>query len=315
MRAINLRSIDLNLLPVLNVLLEEKSVTVASRRVHLSQSATSSALRRLRETFNDPILVRRGQHMVASQRAMLIQAELKEALEKLSGVVGTMRYAETPEENINVRLSAPEHVSMTMSSTIRRLLDSGEHHLNINLLPFSRRTILEQLEDGSVDIAIGAFGRLRPNIRRQCLYHESPVMVMRAGHPAWEGRTDDFMSIEDFTKYPHLQVTAGEILEDAWISRMLSARSVARQVTAVLANVSLVPQVLNNTDLLCVGTRRGLEYTPQAKGELVWLRLPPSLDISDYDIEMIWHDRTNEDPDLEWVREQIVAGGEYVDVV
>ncbi len=313
MRAINLRNIDLNLLPVLNVLLEEKSVTVASRRVHLSQSATSSALRRLRETFNDPILVRRGQHMVASQKALLIQAELKEALEKLSDVIGTIRYAETPEENLDVRLSAPEHVSMTMSSTIRRLLGNKDHHLNVNLLPYVRRSILQQVEDGTVDIAIGAYGHLKPGIHRQRLYHESPIMVMRAGHPAIATSINGVMSIDDFTKYPHLQVTAGEILEDAWISRMLSARSVSRQVTAVLANVSLVPEVLRNTDMLCVGTQRSLEFTSHVPGELVALKLPVCLDICDYNIEMIWHDRTDSDPDLAWVRRQISAGGDYID--
>ena len=313
MRPVNLRSIDLNLLPVLTALLEEKSVTVASRRVFLSQSATSSALRRLRETFNDPILVRRGQQMVASQKAMLIQAELKEALNKLGDVIGTMRYAEAPEENFEVRMSAPEHVSMTMSATIRRLLDNGEHHLNVNLLPFVRRTIVDSVEDGSVDIAIGAFGRLKSNIHRQRLYHESPIVVMRKDHPALANSVDGMISMADFTGYPYLQVTAGEIVEEAWISRMLSARSITRQVTAVLNNISLVPEVLRNTDLLCVGTRRGLEYTPHAAEELVALSLPSSLNIGDYDIEMIWHDSTHEDIDLIWVREQLATGGAYID--
>ena len=312
MRPINLRSIDLNLLPVLNVLLEERSVTVASRRVFLSQSATSSALRRLRETFNDPILVRRGQQMVASQKTMLVQAELKEALEKLANVIATLRYSDAPEENLDVRLSAPELVSMTMSSTIRRLLDGNSHRFNINLMPFARRSVFDQLEDGSIDIALGAFGRLKPNLRRQRLYHEAPIMVMRADHPALANSVDGTMTVEDFSRFAHLQVTAGEILEDAWISRMLSARSITRQVTAVLANVSLVPDVLRNTDLLCVGTRRGLEHTPSAD-QLTSLKLPASFGISDYDIEMIWHERTHDDVDLAWVRAQLALGGDRID--
>lgn len=309
MKPVNLRNFDLNLLPILGALLEEKSVTAASRRVHLSQSATSSALRRLRECFNDPILLRRGQHMVASQKALLIHAELAEALDKLGSVLGTMRYGSGAEPYLDVNICAPEYVSMSMTQTIRNLLGSHEKHLNINILPLLRKTIFDRMEDGTVDIAIGAFGRLKPNFHRQPVYKESIIVVMRHDHPAIAASRDGTISLADFTSYPHVQVTAGEILEDAWISRKLNSHSVVRQVNAVLPTVSLLSDVLLNTDLLCVGTVRGLESMPEGeKSKLGFLKMPDSLDIELYDIEMIWHEQTHRDPDLAWVREQIVSG-------
>lgn len=69
MREVDIASIDLNLLVVLQALLIEKNVTRASRRVHLSQPATSRALARLRELFDDELLVRVGQRMQLTARA------------------------------------------------------------------------------------------------------------------------------------------------------------------------------------------------------------------------------------------------------
>lgn len=311
MKTINLRVIDLNLLPILNILLEEKSVTLASRRVHLSQSATSSALRRLRETFNDPILVRRGQQMVASPKALLIQKELNEALAGITGVVTALRSGDVLEESLHYTISGPEYVTMTLSDTIRQLL-AGKRQTNVNLEPFVRKTIFDHLERGLVDIALGAFGRLRQQFHRQKLYHEHPIMVMRKDHPALDRHRDGIMNIEDFVRYPHLQVTAGEILEDAWITRLLSAHQIERQVTAVLSNISTAPDVLRHTDLLCLGTRRALDSLLGYPEHLAFLDMPAELDIYDYDIEMVWHERSHDDPDFIALREKIHASSAHL---
>lgn len=311
MKTINLRVIDLNLLPILNILLEEKSVTLASRRVHLSQSATSSALRRLRETFNDPILVRRGQQMVASPKALLIQKELNEALAGITDVVTALRSGDILEESLHYTISGPEYVTMTLSDTIRQLL-AGTRQTNVNLEPFVRKTIFDHLERGLVDIALGAFGRLKPQFHRQKLYHEHPIMVMRKGHPALDRHRDGSMDVEDFVRYPHLQVTAGEILEDAWITKLLSAHQIERQVTAVLSNISMAPDVLRHTDLLCVGTRRTLYSLPGYPEHLAFLDMPPELDVHDYDIAMVWHERSHDDPDFIALREQILASSAHL---
>src|SRR5688500_11711741 len=56
-KPMDLRGFDLNLLVALGAVLRERSVTNAGRRVHLSQSAMSGALARLRHAFNDELLV------------------------------------------------------------------------------------------------------------------------------------------------------------------------------------------------------------------------------------------------------------------
>src|SRR5580698_4783113 len=70
---------DLNLLVTLDVLLAEGSVARAARRLRLSPSAMSRALTRLRETTGDPLLVRAGQGLVPTPRAV----ELRERVSQL----------------------------------------------------------------------------------------------------------------------------------------------------------------------------------------------------------------------------------------
>ena len=310
MRSHNLRNIDLNLLPILDMLLDEKSVTLASRRIHLSQSATSSALRRLRETFNDPILVRRGQSMVASPKALLIHAALKDSLLALSEVVSTMRSKEDEDQNIEISICAPEYVTMTLTTAFRRIL--RHTGTSVNIVPFSRKNAVDQLERGDVDIVLGAFGRINSNVKRANLYNELLTVVMREGHPALEQGDGKTITMEQFIAHPHLLVAAGDVLEEAWISRALNAKSVVRKINAVLPSVSLVPDVLRNSDLLCVGTERAVENLPYDKRGLTYLRLPMELQLSEFDIEILWHERSDDNETLRDIRTSIIEAGRAI---
>jgi len=79
--------LDLNLLRLLDALLAERSVSRAAARVGLSQSAASHALRRLREHFDDPLLVRTAQGMTLTQRADRMREALHQALADLARAV------------------------------------------------------------------------------------------------------------------------------------------------------------------------------------------------------------------------------------
>ena len=76
----SMRNIDLNLLVFLDVLLKERNVTRASESLGISQPAMSNGLRRLRELFSDPLLVRTSDGMKPTERAELLQPMIREVL-------------------------------------------------------------------------------------------------------------------------------------------------------------------------------------------------------------------------------------------
>ena len=77
----NLASLNLNALVALDALLTECNVTRAAKRVRITQPAMSQTLARLRELFDDPLLVRKGRGMVRTPRADAMVAPLSEALQ------------------------------------------------------------------------------------------------------------------------------------------------------------------------------------------------------------------------------------------
>jgi LysR family transcriptional regulator, nod-box dependent transcriptional activator len=86
--AVNLASVDLNLLVLLDALVDEVSVTRAAERVGLSQPAMSHALRRIRKLFDDEILVRHGARSALTPRAERLRVPLREVLHRTAGLLG-----------------------------------------------------------------------------------------------------------------------------------------------------------------------------------------------------------------------------------
>lgn len=107
MRKVNLRSVDLNLLVILEALLEEQQVTKAAERLHMSQPAVSRALQRLRETFADPLLVRSREGHDLTARAQQLQEELKTTLQRISQMIEAPRF-EPATATQTVRFAGPD---------------------------------------------------------------------------------------------------------------------------------------------------------------------------------------------------------------
>ncbi len=83
----NISKVDLNLLVYLDVLLRERNVTQAAHQLNLSQPAMSNGLRRLRDLFNDPLLVRTRDGMTPTERALELEPIVREALSSIDRLV------------------------------------------------------------------------------------------------------------------------------------------------------------------------------------------------------------------------------------
>lgn len=307
MRPLNLRAFDLNLLPILDALLDERSVSLAAERVNLSQSATSSALLRLREMFNDPIVIREGQRMVPSMRALLIREQLKTGLGTITDVIAQLRNEEKEAHHRLVSLCAPEHVQLTLVNAIQSIMLGGARNMDFKILTLDQREMISYLDQCKTDIAMGSFGSLPDTLHRKKLYKETMVAVMKRGHPALENVVDQRISMEDFTKFPHLVVTNSADISETQLSKWLASKSVKRNVTAVVEHISMITNILRNTEFICLGTERSFSATPESDRYLTYTKLPQKLATDSYLVEMVWHDRTENDASLREVRDAIHA--------
>ena len=111
MRPEQLSEVDLNLLVVLDVLLQERSVTRAAHRLHLTPSAVSHALNRLRELFDDELLIRDGRRMSPTVRARELGESLPRALSQLAQTLTAPKPFIPATSNRTFRLAAPDFIA------------------------------------------------------------------------------------------------------------------------------------------------------------------------------------------------------------
>jgi DNA-binding transcriptional LysR family regulator len=305
MKPPNLRAFDLNLLPILDALLDEKSVSLAAERINLSQSATSSALLRLREMFNDPIVIREGQRMMPSMRSLLVRDQLKAGLATIAEVIALLRHDEESSHR-HVSLSAPEHIQLTLAGVIQGIIGDA-NGIDVQVLTRDQRDMISLLEQCGTDIAIGSFGSLEDTLHRRKLYKETTVAVLRKNHPALENVVDGRMVLADLARYPHLVVSNSLDISETHLAKWLASKSVRRKVAAVVQHISMVTEMLRNTDSICLGTERSFRVTPDSAKHLTYAKLPEQFVPDSYLVEMVWHDRADQDPVMRTVRSAIHA--------
>lgn len=275
----NLRSIDLNLLVVLQVLLEEQHVTRASRSLSLTQSATSNALDRCRHLFNDPLLERVGGEMRLTAKAQALREPLAAALASISGVVEARAVA-LAEIRQTVRLVMADQPGVTALTGLLKILGATAPHVDLVLLPWrSSSDALTRLESGDVDLAISIFPELSEKFRSVNLEKQHYVVAMRADHPAAKK-----FDLNEWLNWPHI-VVSGEGSSRGSLEEVLGARGLTRRVAAVVPNFMMVEPLLIASDLIAM--------TPQSclssNGSLI--KFEPPLPVADFNIHLAWHAR------------------------
>src|SRR5687768_17034793 len=127
----DLASLDLNLLTVLEALLLERHVTRAAARVHMSQPAVSRALSRLREIFDDPLLVRVGQRMLPTAKAEQLLPSLHRVLREVRDLVSPSGAFEPARATGVVRLAAPDIIAFMLGPLLLRRLKRDAPNLDL----------------------------------------------------------------------------------------------------------------------------------------------------------------------------------------
>ena len=282
----NLRSVDLNLLAVLDALLDEAHVTRAAARLGLSQPATSSALDRLRHLFGDKLLERGGRGgMRLTPKAEALRPPLKAALAS----VRSMLHAPTPDlaaVRRTVRLVVSDIPALTLVAALHGRLSRTAPGITLAILPWrSSADAVAQLARGEAELVASVLPQLPPAFRQVALFEERYVVLMRSGHPAADG-----FSLHRWLSYAHIVVSArGEAATP--LDAELAARGLARRVGAVVPSFLMVPALLQETDLLALYPSRGIP--PRAAAQL--LALPPPIPVEGFRLALAWHARSDED--------------------
>ena len=295
--------IDLNLLPALDALLTERSVTGAARRLGLSVSAMSRTLTRLREATGDRLLLQAGRTLVLTPHAMQLSQRLptlaREAQAALSPADHPLDTA-TLEQCFTVR--AGEGFIDLLAAPLLARIRGAAPRVQLRFAP-KPDWDARPLREGAIDLEIGTVRTTAPELRTRLLFRDRYVGVCRSDHPILGD-----VSAERYAACGHVVTSrAGEM--DNPVDAALEAQGLLRQVVMVVPAYTHAMQIARQSDLLAVIPHSclGNAFTPDpiAANGLRHFELP--VPTPAFNVSAIWHPRLDQDPSHRWFRAEVQA--------
>ncbi|MFC7518546.1 LysR family transcriptional regulator [Herbaspirillum sp. GCM10030257] len=293
----NLRKLDLNLLVTLDVLLAERSVTRAARRLNYSQPSVSVHLAKLREIFGDPLLLPSPRGMQPTARAEELLQPLREALELLERAVTPASPFNPAESDRTWRVAASDSSASTILLPAMAAIRAAAPATRLAVFDLFPSHIAKQAEQGEVDLAFHTGEGSPPGLRRRTLFAERYVLAGRIGHPHLRPK----LTLAQFCELEHVIVSPDRggfygVTDDA-----LAKAGLTRKVVLSVPHFLLMMSVLASTDLVAMLPSRLVGNTKTLQ------IIEPPVDVPRYEMVMLWHERSHRDPAHEWLRETIAT--------
>ncbi len=292
----NLRSLDLNLLVILDALLDEAHVSRAADRLNLTQPAVSNALQRCRVLFNDQLLERGRGTMRRTPKAEALRAPLKTLL---AGVLDLVDPPEVPLASLQqtIRICMADYPAIFVIRPLLKALAHTAPGINIIVQPWQGAVAArEALVTGESDLALSVFPEADDELQCKLLLEEDYIIAMRQDHPAAKA-----FSLESWLDYPHVLVS-GRGDNSSPVDSVLVQRGLKRRVSVVVPNFGMVPELLASTDMIAMLPSRCM---PEDMSALV--AFTPPIPIAGFPLHIAWHRRRQEDRGLQHVISLLVA--------
>lgn len=294
--------LDLNLLVALNALLTERNTSRAGERIHLSQPAMSNALARLREYFEDDLLVQQGRQFILTPRAESLVEPVREVLMSIESTIATKPVFEpsTASKVFSVVLS-DFTMTVFVPELVRHLYAAAPGvRLDLRML---NDTPLAQLEDSGADLLIIPSQYVSDEHPSSPLFRESYLCV------TWEGNqyVKDELTFENYLVCGHVvaQYAAG-FKAPAFDSWFLDRFGVKRRVEITAPSLAALPSLVVGTDRIATVHRRLAERARAFLPIKIW---EAPLEIPILEQTMQWHRHRSNDPGLKWLRDQAILVG------
>jgi DNA-binding transcriptional LysR family regulator len=293
---INIKTFDLNLLRVLDVLLEEAQVSAAARRLNLSQPATSAALARLRASLGDPLLVRSRNRMMRTALAEALRPRVRKVLAEVYETLSASRDFVLADSGRTFRIAANDYSEIAIVGPLLAHLKHKAPNLRLEILPFEE-DFDRKLAEGDYDLAIRDEWAMRSWRHRERMFTETLVCIARRDHP----RLSVKPSLDEFLAEGHVLISpAGTTpgIVDAALERI----NRRRRIMVTLPHFLAAPAIVAHTDHVMTIASRAAKFWADAHALRIFA---PPLALRGFDLAMAWHPGVESDPAVSWLRAQL----------
>ena len=290
--------IDGGLLLTLDALLKELNVTHAAARLSITQPALSARLTRLRHLFGDQLLIpaASGRGMVPTPHAVALQPALAKLIERLGEFSNVAKVFDPATSQRVFRIAATDNPAAILAPDLVAFLKVKSPHIRIAFVLPDKTRIAAHLEQGDIDLFIGAAEDVAGGLIGRTLFDDKFVTAQRKDHPRGTRPFD----LDEFCSLDHLLISTKGGHFAGMIDEALAVLGRERRVSVSIQSYALAPLVLMSNDCICTLPRRFLQRFTTSLD-----LFEPPLDLAKFQMAAFWHPRMSEDPAHGWLREQV----------
>lgn len=293
----NWKGIDLNLLVSFQALYQTQSVSLAAERCHVSQSAMSHTLQRMRTQFDDPLFERVGIKMVATPRANEIAPVVDQLLQTIHRDLLAKPKFEPAEYKGVWRIGLTDYAEQLFAAPLYDQIKRYSPNAQVSFINVNRSNYQALTESEEIDVIVGSIANLDNQFLKKNLYSEQhlclfdPQMV-NLKHP---------VELEEFSRVEHALVSPDGRLETQ-VDKLLAKKGFARRVGVASRNFLTIRRLLIGRKLLCIVPKR---FAQSEMDNHDLKALPAPIEVPDFDIDLVYRKAFRADEKNLWLRELV----------
>ena len=307
----NIAKVDLNLLVYLDVLLREGSVTKAANQLSITQPAMSNGLKRLRDLFKDPLLVRTSDGMTPTKRALELQPVIRDVLSKLESSIQPETDFSPATSKRTFRIMASDYAESTLILEVIRQLGKIAPNITLDVITPSDVTF-HDVEQGRVDMAINRFEELPLSFHQKVVWYDTFSCVINSKHPIKEQ-----FNLDNYLSCKHIWVSKtgfgvgvgidpNEVQKLGWVDAELTKIGKNRNIRVFTRHYHVALQLAKAQHLIATLPSKAANLF---KDDLDVEILPPPFDIPPIALKMAWSALLQHDAGHIWLRRLIADIG------
>ncbi|WP_218312898.1 LysR family transcriptional regulator [Alteromonas antoniana] len=303
----NIAKVDLNLLVYLDVLLREGSVTKAANQLSITQPAMSNGLKRLRDLFKDPLLVRTSEGMTPTKRALELQPVIRDVLSKLENSIQPETDFDPATSTRTFRIMTSDYAESTLLLELVGRLAELAPNITLDLITPSDVTF-HDVEQGKVDMAVNRFEELPLSFHQKVIWYDTFSCVMSKDHPL-----NEKFDLESYLKAQHIWVSKtgfgvgvgidpNEVQKLGWVDAELTKIGKQRSIRVFTRHYHAALQIAKTQNLIATLPSKAAKLFTDDPS--VVLKAPP-FDIPPIALKMAWSALLHHDAGHIWLRRLI----------
>lgn len=290
--------LDMNLLPALDALLEEGSVTGAADRLHLSAPAMSRTLGRIRRATGDQILVRTGRTMTPTPHALAIREQVHALVHQVHSVLSPERAVDLASLDRVFTMRWHDSITTAVGAELLALVRAQAPGVRLRFL-VETASDSDDLRRGHVDLEASSGEPALPEISRELVARDRLVVVLRADHRLAKKP----LTLKRYVAAEHITVSRRGRLRDP-IDDVLLESGLHRTIVAAAPTTVAAMQLVRRGDFLTVVAE---QVSKQLVDDLGLITLPLPVEMPEVPLFLAWHQRYDGDHAHAWLRAQALA--------